>query len=330
MQELADAIIPHLAVCREPIAAVKDWSNNHIGRSFGTGVAAYAKVCGREWTYYVQQLHVNIGRPLDAPSRPSAGVGSDSSPKLALNESASIHIDLGPSKVISRLHAELFYNQDDNKWHVLVNGRNGMRVNDLALRRGERTQVNSGDILEIAGTQMMFVTASGRAVIHPIFIEKLRNEILDDPEPIVKENLPLSQPEILGQRNGQPLSRPQSATKARVRGQAVLAPAPPNPVRLTTPARSPRKPAPPGFGAQRSPALGRGIVMESSELIDYSLNVAKDLKPPLSYATMISQAILSTPEQHLSLKGIYEWISANFAYYRFLQANWQVCHISIH
>ena len=329
---MADAIIPHLTISNEPVAAATDWANTNIEDNFGRSVSAYAKVCGREWTYYVKRLNVNIGRPPDVLSRQSTGIGAESSPPLPSADS-DVHIDLGPNKLVSRFHAELFFNHVDSKWHVAVKGRNGVKINDLTLKRGQQTQISSGDVLEISGTQMMFVTAEGQAVIHPMFVEKLFKEIPEDQEPRTNDNGSHSHPDNLSrsratlpslQHSIHTSSQAQSGTRPRVNGQAVIAPAPPNFVRPSTPARSPRKPTRAGSAAKPSPAFARGIVMESNEQIDYSLEAAKDMKPGLSYATMISQAILSTPEEYLSLKGIYDWISANFSYYRHLKSNWQV------
>lgn len=319
-QELADAVIPHLSVAKDPIVAATEWANTNIEDNTGS-VSAFAKVCGRDWTYYVKRLTVNIGRPPDALSRQSTGLGAESSPALLNDDPNAIHIDLSPIRQVSRLHAELAFNHEDFKWHVAVHGRNGVKVNDSGFRRGEKIQINSGDVLEIGGTQMMFVGASGQAVIHPMFLERLREE----PEPHAVDSQAHSHQEDSG-----PSVRPHSSqtlpgTRTRVNGQAVIAPAPPNFVRETTPATSPRRAAQAGSGKKRSPPFGRGIVIETNELIDYSSDSAKDIKPGLSYATMISQAILSTPEQYLSLKGIYAWIATNFSYYRHLKTNWQVC-----
>lgn len=317
-------MIPHLTVANDPIVAATEWANTNIEDNTGS-VSAYAKVCGRDWTYYVKRLTVQIGRPPDALSRQSTGPGAESSPALLNNESSKgIHIDLGPSKLVSRLHAELVFNHDDFKWHVVVHGRNGVKVNDTSFRRGQKTQINSGDVLEIGGTQMMFVGASGQAVIHPMFLEKLK-ETREEPEPRTVDSQTHFHPEDSAPSGRPPSSQAQSGTRTRVNGQAVIAPAPPNFVRQMTPEASPRKAVQAGSGKKRSPPFGRGIVIESSELIDYSSDAAKDIKPGLSYATMISQAILSTPEQYLSLKGIYAWIAANFSYYRHLKTNWQVC-----
>jgi hypothetical protein len=64
--------------------------------------------------------------------------------------------------------------------------------------------------------------------------------------------------------------------------------------------------------------------MESTEEIDYSADTAKDLKPPYSYATMISQAIFSTEEENMSLSNIYKYIMDHYAFYRHSQTGWQV------
>ena len=39
-------------------------------------------------------------------------------------------------------------------------------------------------------------------------------------------------------------------------------------------------------------------------------------KPPLSYASLISLAISSTPQKMMTLSGIYHWIENNFPFYR--------------
>jgi len=74
-----------------------------------------------------------------------------------------------------------------------------------------------------------------------------------------------------------------------------------------------------------SPAANyaRGVMMESTESIDYSADNAKDLKPPHSYAQLIGMAILSTHEQQMTLNNIYKWIMSNYAFYRFNTGGWQ-------
>lgn len=75
--------------------------------------------------------------------------------------------------------------------------------------------------------------------------------------------------------------------------------------------------------AKQSPLYNRGMMMESTEEIDYSKDAAKDLKPPYSYATLIAQAIFSSEEEKLTLNSIYNWIMERYAFYRHSQSGWQ-------
>ena len=305
-------------MAKEPVSVAIEWSNTNTER-----VTAFAKVAGRDWTYYVKQLNVQIGRPSDAVSRQSTEVGARSSPAHTGEDTTAVHIDLGPSKLISRLHAELFYDTKDEKWHVIVNGRNGVRVNDRVLKRGQQTVVTSGDVVEIAGTQMMFVTAEDPAVVHPMFVDRLREEA--NGEDMTRWNeQPHAHPEASSMN---PVTTPTSndaPTKAAGKSHTSIAPAPPDLVRQATPVRSPRKAVDPPARARKSPPYGRGVMLETTEQINYALDSNKELKPPCSYATLIANAILSTDDEMLTLSGIYQWITDNFAFYRHANSGWQV------
>lgn len=47
------------------------------------------------------------------------------------------------------------------------------------------------------------------------------------------------------------------------------------------------------------------------------------IKPPYSYAALISEALRDCPMGRLTLSGIYDWIKENFPYYRTAEAAWQ-------
>lgn len=108
----------------------------------------------------------------------------------------------------------------------------------------------------------------------------------------------------------------------------VLHPPPVIPEPTATEATSPVAKPP-----QKEPAYPRPVAIVSRPQVaqslggifdqDLSADECKDIKPPYSYATMISQAILSVPEQMMSLADIYTWISAHYAFYRFSKPGWQ-------
>ncbi|KAI9816463.1 MAG: transcription factor [Pycnora praestabilis] len=319
-QEQVDAVIPTLSVAKDPAAVSIDHANRIFERDYKDGVQAYAKVAGRDWTYYVKTLRVNIGRPPDAIVR-SNELPVQSSPGLPQDDESQVHIDLGPSKHVSRMHAEIFFDADrEINWHIVVNGRNGVKVDETLLKRGQEMPLTCGAIIEIAGTQMMFVTPEEQAHIHPTFLRRAQMMGVEEDTGIA-HGMSHSHPDSsLHHRSSSSQHLPQPSQHI-VPGQVPLAPAPPDFKRQSTPTSS--RGLDPEGRSKQSPGYGRGLLLESTEEIDYNLDSAKDLKPPYSYATMIGQAILASDEEKLTLNNIYQWIMEKYAFYRHAQSGWQ-------
>lgn len=311
--DLIDSVVSYLQASKDPIVASSEYANDKVQNGSPQKVSAYAKIAGRDWTYYVREQSVNFGRPPD--DRPT--VNGASSPIADLKDVLPVHIDLGPSKIVSRHHASVFYDADfppdEGGWHVRVNGRNGIRLNNVLIKKGSRRQVKSGDILEIAGTQMMFVTPGDKVQIDPYFIDRAKA---------------LAAGEDVAPAHPHPESVKLDAPSGSTQSFPSLAPAPPDFKRETTPPSQLD-----GGKHQRSvfdsklpmsPMYGRGMMMESTQEIDYSRDSAKDLKPPFSYATMIAQAIFSSEEEKLTLSNIYSFIADKYAFYRHSNSGWQV------
>lgn len=265
----------------------------------------------------MREQSVNFGRPPD--ERPT--VSGASSPIADLKEVLPVHIDLGPSKIVSRHHASIYYDADypvdKGGWHVRVNGRNGVRVNNVLVKKGLRKQIRSGDIIEIAGTQMMFVTPGDKAEIDQYFIDRAKA---------------LAAGEEVPQLEVQVESARHSSISYGSQAFPSLAPAPPDFKRETTPPSNDSGKQQRGVfdsKAPISPMYGRGMLMQSNQEIDYSRDSAKDLKPPFSYATMIAQAIFSSEEEKLTLSNIYSFIAEKYAFYRHSNSGWQVSILTL-
>lgn len=296
-EDTADLIIPYLKMAPESVTVAQEYPNHKTEERYGKGnVNAFAKICGRNWTYYVLSPQIFFGRPSDAIH--ARQPREETTAQESVDDLPPIQIDLGPSRAVSRTHAELRYNQSDNRWHIQAHGRNGMKVDDANLRKGQNTKIRSGTIITIAGTEMVFQSATGKTEVHPSFIKR-----------------------ILDYQYQQYRRRPN------ISEQTTIAAGPSELARPVTPEPSPPKPPATGSAKKRSPNthLRGGIMMESTEQIDYALDSSKDLKPGCSYASMITWAIISTDEQALSLNGIYTWIKAHYAYYRLATSGWQVC-----
>ena len=314
-----DDIIAHLKVADRHVNATEDFANDLLeGQEH---VPGYGKIAGRDWAFIIRKVEVNIGRP-EAHDRLQA----DEAGPPGLTAKTVVDIDLGPDRQVSRSHAIISYDSDTMQWLIIVNSRNGVRVDNNLLKRGTKSYLRSGNVIEIANTQMAFITTATDGnqgpEWHPSIVRQAQKSSEEDEDGDVD---------------------PRSIAKNRTLGH----PAPhfhlqdsvvydgtedAGPSQHRTHTQSTRNAAPPGTPVRgysafpkSSPAANysRGVMMESTESIDYSAEGAKDLKPPHSYAQMIGMAILSTPEQQMTLSNIYKWIMANYAFYRFNTGGWQ-------
>ena len=300
---------------------------------------AFAKLAGRTWTYYVKQLETLIGRPYQ---KPTATEQSQPDEQEAANDDHSVqfhvHLDLGPEKHVSRLHARIYFDTDEQRWFIHVIGRNGVRLDDMQLRRDQTAPLRSGHVVDIAGTQMLFLLPN--ELDPPIFDKSILGQIPaedgdddEDDEDDYSQNKPShSHPRLGSPRQHAPAGMPyhqQSKFSRDSLGQnqagmtnfGGAAPGYGHLAQFGTPIRAGQ-----GFDYPRpkqSPAYSRGVMMESTEDIDYSLDSAKDLKPPHSYAQLIGMAIIQSPEGQLTLSNIYDYIKRNYAYFRHGGGGWQ-------
>ncbi|KAI7783114.1 fork head domain-containing protein [Diaporthe eres] len=293
------------------IQASKDHSNSRLTGE--DGINAYAKIVGLGWTFYVKKTTINIGRSSDPPQ-----------PVDPDNDEEFIHVDLGPSKMISRRHASIFfstsYSGGSGRWVLHVKGRNGVRINGVPLPVDEAQALSSGDVLEIATIEMMMVLPEQEPLrISAQYLE--RAGLSERDLPTKTDDARVNPPSSTAHRP----SSSHSIYQARQgRGQQAIAPAPPDYKRPGTPpsVRSRNQTVPKASPLIRGNATGNMIL--STNDMDLSLEDNKGIKPQYSYAQMITQAIMSTQDEKLNLNGIYTYIMSNYAYYRHQQpAGWQ-------
>jgi len=157
--EVAAAVARTLLVPAHHVKAVEDNSDRIHEKHGAAGVQAYAKLSGNGWTFYVKKLVNVIGRPPEQPCdtiEPPQDLEHGALPAAAESD-RGVHVNLGPSKMVSRNHAEILFDSNTEKWNIQVQGRNGIRINGATLRRGEVKPLSSGEVIEIGGVEMMFV-----------------------------------------------------------------------------------------------------------------------------------------------------------------------------
>jgi hypothetical protein len=324
-------IVASLKIADRQVNATEDFANDLLEGQ--ENVPGYGKIAGRDWAFIIRKVEVNIGRPEAHEKMPvEEGPGRPGTP----SHKTVVDIDLGPDRQVSRSHAIISYDGSSSTWFIVVNGRNGLRVDNNLLKRGNKSYLRNGSVIEIAGTQMAFITTPNDDGDGPVWdasiIRQAQKSSEEDEDGYDDSKINGARPHAHPQHRGQlqdasrqppqynpppqqqqTRTHPHSQRAAGLHSGSVVGP-PGTPLRPTTATMAKSSP---------SANYSRGITMESTESIDYSSSTAKDLKPPHSYAQLIGMAILSTHEQNMALSNIYKWIMANYAFYRFNTGGWQ-------
>ncbi|KAB2108716.1 hypothetical protein AG0111_0g2658 [Alternaria gaisen] len=314
-----------------PNAAI-DYANDlQSQRNEGKNIAAFAKIAARDWCFFVQDTQVRIGR-VDSRERNNQQGSQPDIAGLPTSEPHrqdwGVHIDLGPERQISRVHAEINFEIDDQQWYITVNSRNGLKLDDRHLTRGDKAPLHSGICISIMSTQMLFLLANQEDHFHPMLWRQVKSEDAAEsdndgnPPPKSHQHAHPSGPTPKRDHYDPfpPSSHPRNKHQSSQAyyNQMTSTPGYPQP---GTPMTFRGEKDPRGKG---SPAtFSRAVVLETGDNTDYSLDANKDVKPPHSYAQLIGQAILSSEEEMLTLANIYDYIKARYAFFRYTNSGWQ-------
>ena len=281
-----NAVIANLNAPEEKTIAAEKFAND---KNTATEVQAYAKIAGNNWTYYVKALNVTIGRNEETVEHPDGSTtGTD--------------IVLGPSKLVSRSHASINYNLNTRSWELYVTGRNGAKVNTVKVPCGANavpTELNSGAVLDIGGTQMMFILPDAQPIVSRAILDQVAPKLPPPKSKRMALDVSVTANPVPGSSTFN-----NNSTSFNNRGTKGLS----GPMKAFQMFENNDNKSP-----QHSPSVEN----------DLSTDEARDIKPPYSYATMITQAILSNTEGVLSLSEIYDWIASHYAFYRFSKSGWQ-------
>ncbi|EGO01637.1 hypothetical protein SERLA73DRAFT_158881 [Serpula lacrymans var. lacrymans S7.3] len=108
-------------------------------------ISAYYSLVFPNITFYLQTLNVTIGRRcIPAASSSSA-------------EHTPVDVDLGPLKSVSRLHAKIEYEEEEERFILVVVGRNGAWVDGVWSGSGSRVPLTERSQIQIASRTFHFV-----------------------------------------------------------------------------------------------------------------------------------------------------------------------------
>lgn len=127
-------------------------------------ILAYARLDFDNYTFFVQTLHVVLGRK-----------SNDEFLQLS-HHLVDVHLSL--KRAISRRHAKIFYNFATQRFEISVLGRNGAFVNDSFVERGVTVPLLDSTKIQIGDIPFTFVLPSMDAAEHgdrPALLSKFFN-----------------------------------------------------------------------------------------------------------------------------------------------------------
>ena len=109
----------------QPVSALID-DPSFNPESVSDKISAYYSLVFPTFTYYLQTLNVTIGRRCIPTSTASS------------SEQTQVDVDLGPLKSVSRLHARIEYEEEEERFVLVVVGRNGAWVDGTWCCKGNK------------------------------------------------------------------------------------------------------------------------------------------------------------------------------------------------
>jgi forkhead box protein K len=100
---------------------------------FPDKISAYYSLVFPNFTYYLQTLTVTIGRRC---------IPTNNSASSSATNVTQVDVDLGPLKSVSRLHAKIEYEEEEERFVLIVIGRNGAWVDGVWSGSGSKVALS--------------------------------------------------------------------------------------------------------------------------------------------------------------------------------------------
>ncbi|CAG8654905.1 hypothetical protein RhiirA5_353896 [Rhizophagus irregularis] len=258
-------------------------------------IQAYAKLEGDNFCYYIKTLQVILGRKTS---------GSD-----------QVDIHLGSTKAISRQHARLYYNFQEQHFELMIFGKNGAYINEVFCEKGvtvpleNRTKIQIGEVV----FSFLLPRMDGEVVTstntendtYNITGKTTYQEVTFDHDSPSENGQSYSNGYI--NTTSQEYSHGYTTNKVNSLDSGIGS--------SNVSQRS---------GSTSSTSTQEDLIEQHAiEKIDTSKYQSRQIKPPFSYASLIAQAIQSAPSKRMTLNAIYNWITTQYPYYKIAQNGWQ-------
>ncbi|KAF7790115.1 hypothetical protein EIP86_001067 [Pleurotus ostreatoroseus] len=258
-------------------------------------ISAYYSLVFPNFTYYLQTLNVTIGRRCIPASTASS------------SDNPQVDVDLGPLKSVSRLHARIEYDEEEERFVLVVVGRNGAWVDGVWSGAGSRVALGDRSQIQIASRTFHFIL----------------------PPPPAPEDSP--SPSSLSSIDNRPRSPSVDITSldvtASISPPSSIPPSSPPVTAVVVP--SPLKKIPPLPEPQlpNSNSIARlksNKKRKKSDVDPLPRVKPEDLppKPQYTYAQLCYRAIKGLDGRG-SLQEICQWIQETYEWYKYSDKDWE-------
>ncbi|KAF5369765.1 hypothetical protein D9758_001315 [Tetrapyrgos nigripes] len=262
-------------------------------------ISAYYSLVFPHFTFYIQTLSITIGR------RCSPNTNATASSSSSVTGPPQVDVDLGQLKSVSRLHAKIEYDSEEDRFFLVVIGRNGAWVDGVWSGSGARTPLGERSQIQIASRTFHFIL----------------------PPPPPPEDTP--SPSSYSSTN-RPRSPSLDITSISPPSSQPSHSPPPPPVETKpNPPTPPPEPQLPNSNAIKPTKSKKRKQSETSEVPipepppPPPRPKPEDMppKPTFTYAQLIYRAI-KAHDGKATLQEICQWIMNQYEYYRWAESAW--------
>jgi len=290
-------------------------------------ISAYYSLVFPHFTFYIQTLSITIGRRC-APN--AAGPSSVEYPQ--------VDVDLGALKSVSRLHAKIEYDQHEDRFVLVVIGRNGAWVDGVWSGAGTRAPLSERYAFEIGAESINPMTLF-RSQIQ--IASRLFQFVLPPPPPPEDTPSPSSQSSAHRQRSPSvditSISPPSSQPSHSPPPREVKLPPPSPPLQVLSKQKQKAALLPSHAQLPNSNSIGKPTKskkrkkgdVETPSIVERPKPEIMPPKPPFTYAQLIYRATKDIGGK-ATLQEICNWITNKHEYYQHADAAWMVSVIHIH
>lgn len=270
-------------------------------------ISAYYSLAFPNFVYYLQTLNVTIGRRCVPANTASS------------SDSPQVDVDLGPLKSVSRLHAKIEYDEDEERFVLIVIGRNGAWVDGVW--SGSGSKVPLGDRYVSYHQPPLRDNVSHRVCRAQIQIASRTFFFVLPPSPPPEDS-----PSPSSQSSGHRARSPSVDITTYSPPSSIPSESPPP---ASIPTAAPKVPPLPEISLPNSNAIphlkSNSKKRKKSDAPPPPLPPPEVMppKPPLTYAQLCYRAIKALGGK-ASLQEICQWIKDSYDWYKYCSKDWEV------